>query len=200
VVVVAGSPVDLPWADDVPALLWCWYPGQEGGHAVADVLFGDAEPGGRLPCTIPRRIEDTPAFHDTPPEPGRLRYQEDVFVGHRWYDEHGVEPRFPFGHGLGYTTFTIGAPRVDGRAVEVDVANTGDRAGSEVVQLYVGSHPRQLRAFSKVALAPGERTTWRYELTDRDLSRWDEAASCWRIDTDPPEVWVGRSSRDLAKG
>ena len=153
VVVVAGAPVDLSWADEVPAVLWGWYPGQEGGRALADVLTGAVEPGGRLPCTLPRRLEDTPAFLDTPPDPGVLRYQEGVFCGHRWYDARHIEPAFPFGHGLGYTTFAIGTPQVPSDAVapgadvvvEVPVTNTGDRAGAEVVQLYVGDDTATVR-------------------------------------------------------
>ena len=171
VAVVAGSPVDLSWAASVPGLLWCWLPGQEGGRAIADVLFGDVDPGGRLPCTMPARLEDTPAFLDTPPDPGVLRYQEGVFAGHRWYDARGIEPAFPFGFGLSYASCAVGAPRVaaptvePGGVVEVDVevTNTSDRAGSEVVQLYVGDPdasvrraPRELRTFAKVHLAPGE--------------------------------------------
>jgi beta-glucosidase len=212
VAVVAGSPVDLSWADEVPAVLWCWYPGQEGGLAIGDVLTGALEPGGRLPCTMPRRLEDTPAFLDTPPDPGILRYQEGVFCGHRWYDARGIEPAFPFGHGLGYTTFAIDSPVVttptvgagDDVVVEVGVANTGDRAGSEVVQLYVGDDaatvrraPRELRAFTKVRLGPGERTVVRFALTPRELAHWDTRASCWRAEAGGFTVWAGRSSRDL---
>ncbi len=212
VAVIAGSPVDLSWADEVPAVLWCWYPGQEGGRGIADVLTGAVEPGGRLPCTMPRRIEDTPALLDTPPDPGVLRYQEGVFCGHRWYDARAIEPAFPFGHGLGYTTFAIDPPRLaaeqvgpgDDVAVDVQVANTGDRAGTEVVQLYVGDDsasvrrpPRELRAFAKVALEPGARTTVRFVLTPRELAHWDAQARWWRAEAGTFTVWAGRSSRDL---
>jgi beta-glucosidase len=211
VVVVAGSPVDLSWADDVPAVLWCWYPGQEGGLGIADVLTGAADPGGRLPCTMPRRLEDTPAWLDTPPDPGVLRYQEGVFCGHRWYDARGIEPAFPFGHGLSYTTFAIEPPVVAGIAagggtvIDVTVTNVGDRAGSEVVQLYVGDDaasvrraPRELRGFAKVALDPGQTTTVRFTLAPRDLAFWDARSSCWRAEAGTFTVWAGRSSRDLA--
>ncbi len=212
VAVLAGSPVDLSWADDVPALLWCWYPGQEGGAALADVLTGALEPGGRLPCTMPRRLEDTPAFLDTPPDPGVLRYQEGVFGGHRWYDARGVEPAFPFGHGLGYTTFAIGAPvlaaeQVDpGGEVVLDlpVTNTGGRAGSEVVQVYVGDDeaslrrpPRELRAFGKVVLEPGATATVRCTLTMRELACWDPRRGGWLAEAGRFTVWAGRSSRQL---
>lgn len=204
VAVIAGAPVEVGWASAVPAVLWCWYPGQEGGRAVADVLAGDAEPGGRLPCTFPARLEDTGAYLDTPPESGVLRYQEGVHVGHRWYDLRGIEPAFPFGHGLSYSSWSVGPPRVRGLAVEVEVANTGDRPGSEVVQLYLG-HPgapvrrpvRSLAAFGKVALGPGETTVVRFELTERDLARWDRASHGWVADAGEHLVWVARSSRDL---
>ena len=194
VAVVAGSPVDLSWASSVPGLLWCWLPGQEGGRAIADVLFGDSDPGGRLPCTMPARLEDTPAFLDTPPDPGVLRYQEGTFAGHRWYDARGIEPAFPFGFGLSYASCTVGPPRVAAPTVEpggmvevdVEVTNTSDRAGSEVVQLYVGDPdasvrrpPRELRTFAKVHLAPGETRDVRLRLTMRDLAFWDPVTSAW---------------------
>nr|MBA2283132.1 glycoside hydrolase family 3 C-terminal domain-containing protein [Acidimicrobiia bacterium] len=214
VVVLAGSPVDLSWAGAVPAVLWAWYPGQEGGRAVADVLFGVADPGGHLPCTMPVRLEDTPAFLDVPPDPGHLRYQEGVFCGHRWYDARDIAPAFPFGHGLSYTSWSVGPPVVvDGPTVEpgacvevdVEVANTGDRPGTQVVQLYVGDvqasvrrAPRELRAFTKVALAAGERRTVRLELPPRAFAFWDEQLGCWHAEAGEFELATGSSSRDLA--
>jgi beta-glucosidase len=212
VVVIAGSPVDVSWAAVVPAVLWCWYPGQEGGHAIADVLLGDADPGGRLPCTLPRRIEDTPAFLDVPPEPGVLRYQEGVFCGHRWYDARLVEPAFPFGHGLSYTRFIVGAPEVAATTVDpggsidvtVEVANVGDRRGSEVVQLYVADAEasvrrpdRELRGFAKVTLDPGESALVGFTLGMRDLAFWDRRAHAWRAEAGDFAIHVGRSSREL---
>ncbi len=119
-----------------------WFPGQELGDALADVLSGDEEPGGRLPVTFPRSLDETPAAPYYPPVDGRSVYGERQLIGYRWFDRTGVEPLFPFGHGLGYTTFTIapvdvtGSPG-DGVTVAVDVANTGERAGGEVVQVYV---------------------------------------------------------------
>ena len=110
----AGSPVTMPWLDDVPAVLQLWFPGQEIGDALADVLTGDAEPGGRLPMTFPARLEDTPAFAHHPGTDGRAVYAEGLFIGHRWYDREGIEPLFPFGHGLGYTTFELGTAGVGG--------------------------------------------------------------------------------------
>jgi beta-glucosidase len=204
VAVVAGAPVDLSWANEVPGLLWCWYPGQEGGRAAADVIAGDVDPGGRLPCTMAQRLEDTPAFLDTPPDPGILRYQEGVFCGHRWYDGRGIEPAFPFGHGLSYTTFEIGDPVVDGLRVSVPVTNTGSRPGREVVQIYVGDPvasvrrpPRELRAFAKVTLEPGETEVVDITLSHRDLAFWDAPRGSWRAEAGEFRLWAGSSSRDL---
>ena len=209
VVVNAGSPIPMPWLDDVAAVLWTWYPGQEFGTALADVLSGRSDPGGRLPTTFARRLEDTPAFTNYPGEYGQVRYGERVHVGHRWYDARGIEPLFPFGHGLSYATFEIGevdaAVGPDG-SVEVAtmVTNVGDRPGSEVVQVYVQppasdvSRPvRQLAGFTKVHLAAGEQQVVHVELTPRSLAHWDTAARCWRVVDGPHTLWVGRSSRDL---
>jgi beta-glucosidase len=205
VVVLAGSPVDLSWAAQVPALVWAWYPGQEGGRALADVILGDREPGGRLPCTFPVRLEDTPAFDDD--APGVLAYGESVVTGHRWYDVQGIEPAFPFGHGLGYTTWTltdlaVAAPVPAGGEgqVSVSVTNTGPRRGAQVVQLYVaapGSPFRALRAFARVELDPGERSASAFTLGMRDLAHWDPDADRWAVERGDHQVWVGTSSREL---
>ena len=148
VVLNTGSPVTMPWLDDVPAVLQLWFPGQEIGDALADVLTGDAEPGGRLPVTFPRRLEDTPAFAHHPGADGRAVYAEGLFIGHRWYDREGIEPLFPFGFGLGYTTFSLddGRRRAAASSDGVDRRRRRDatpatRAGSEVVQVYVEPPP-----------------------------------------------------------
>ena len=153
----------MPWADDVAAIVQAWFPGEEWGNALADVLSGDVSPSGKLPTTIPVRIEDTPAFTNYPGERGQVRYGEGVFVGYRWYDTRRIEPRFCFGHGLSYTTFELGAPTWDGEAVHVRVTNTGAVRGAETVQCYVHdieasvARPQQeLKAFAKVWLDPGE--------------------------------------------
>ena len=207
VVVVAGSPVDLSWAGDVPGLLWCWYPGQEGGRAIADVLAGDVDPGGRLPCTMPRRLEDTPAFFDTPPDPGVLRYQEGVFCGHRWYDERAIEPAFAFGHGLSYTTFAIGRPVVDGLRV-VRRRHQHRRSGRHRGRAALPRAPRAAQRgerHASCAASPRSRSTQaprrplRSTLTHRDLAHWDLRGSMWRVDAGDHFVWVGRSSRDLGE-
>ena len=131
----------LPWFDDVPAVILAWYPGQEAGYAITDVLTGDAEPAGRMPTTRARDERDTPAFLNYPGEAGVVRYGEGIFVGYRSYDARGVAPMIPFGHGGSFTTFEWGEPAISGSdtdlSVEVPVTNTGERAGSEVVQVYV---------------------------------------------------------------
>jgi beta-glucosidase len=213
VVVNAGSPVAMDWADATAAIVQLWYPGQESGHALADVLFGDVDPGGRLPITIPVRMEDTPAFLDVPGGADlRLGYGESVFVGHRWYDARAIAPRFPFGHGLSYARFEWSALRVARDAVapgepiacEIDVANTSTRPGREVVQLYASdvdaSVRRPLRwlvAFEKVALAPGERRTVRFDVPARALSFWDVAGKGWRLEPGRFELAAARSSRQF---
>jgi beta-glucosidase len=214
VVVVAGSPVDLSWAGSAPGLLWCWLPGQEGGRAIADVLVGAVDPGGRLPCTMPARLEHTPAYLDTPPDPGVLRYQEGVFAGHRWYDGRRIDPAFPFGFGLSYTSWSVGAARATAPTVAaggeievaVAVANTGERSGSTVVQLYVGDPeasvrraPRELRTFAKVHLAAGESTEVSLRLGMRDLAFWDPVSGAWMAEAGEFLLWAGSSSRALAE-
>lgn len=211
VVLNAGSPVPMPWVDDVRAVLWAWYPGQEFGNALADVLTGDADPGGRLPTTFARRIEDTPAFTNYPGEFGAVRYGEGLFVGHRWYDARGIEPLFPFGHGLSYASIGIGeveaAAGADGCVtVSVAVTNAGTRAGSEVLQVYVEPPPgpvtrpvRQLAGFAKVHLAPGESRALTIELPARSLAYWDPLDVRWQVADGPHTIWVGRSSRDLTE-
>jgi beta-glucosidase len=211
VVINAGSPVCMDWLADVPAVLVSWFPGQEFGNALADVLFGEVSPSGRLPLTFPKRIEDTPAFPHYPGADGRMPYGEDIFVGYRGYDARGVEPLFPFGHGLSYTSFEYGEPRVsvtDGGAVavEVDVTNTGARAGAEVVQCYVRDlesslprPPQELKGFRKLALTPGETATARIALDRRAFAFYDPDRAHWVLEPGEFELLIGASSRDIRR-
>ena len=205
VVVNAASPVEMPWADDVAAIMQAWFPGEEWGNALADVLSGDVSPSGKLPTTIPVRLEDTPAFTNYPGERGQVRYGEGVFVGYRWYDTRLIEPRFCFGHGLSYTTFELGAPTWDGDAVNVRVTNTGPVRGAETVQCYVHdaeasvARPQQeLKAFAKVWLDPGESRDIRLPLDDRAFAFWDVAVHDWTVEPGAFELRIGTSSRAIA--
>ncbi|MFM8236696.1 MAG: beta-glucosidase [Actinomycetota bacterium] len=206
VVVNAGAPVAMPWADTAAAVVWLGLPGQEGGDALADVLSGDCCPSGKLPTTIPYRLEDTPAFASYPGVNGEVHYTEGVCCGHRWYDTHGIEPQFCFGYGLSYTTFAIGVPSwvADASVLRVPVTNTGDQRGAEVVQCYVHDveasvvrPDQELAAFAKVWLDPGETATVELPLTDRAFAFWDVGTGDWRVEPGAFELRVGTSSRDL---
>ena len=204
VIVNAGSPVELPWADDAAAVMQVWFPGQEWGDALADVLSGDDTPSGKLPTTIPVRIDDTPAFTNYPGADGKVVYGEGVFVGYRWYDTHGIDVRFPFGHGLSYTTFELGEPSWDGEAVRLRVANTGAVRGAEVVQCYVHDveasvprPPQELKAFVKVWLDPGASAEVVLPLDERAFSFWDDTVHAWRAEPGAFELRIGVSSRDI---
>ncbi len=194
VVVNAAAPVDMSWANDVAAVIQCWFGGQEMAAAMADVLLGVAEPGGRLPTTIPERIEHSPSFANFPGENGQIRYGEGVFMGYRGYDHSAITPRFPFGHGLSYTTFAIGEPTLSadvyrpGQSITVSlpVTNTGSRAGSEVVQCYLAPRsprlsrpPKELKAFAKVWLGAGETEVVDLVLESRAFAYWDPGQDDW---------------------
>ncbi len=210
VVVNTGAPVTMAWADDARTIVQAWFGGQEMANALAAVLFGDAEPGGRLPTTIPVRLEHNPSYGNFPGELGELRYGEGLLMGYRWYDARRLPTRFPFGHGLSYTTFEVGTPTVtaDGSTVTVTVpvANTGDRRGSEVVQCYVAPPrptrlvrpPKELKAYAKVALDPGQQTAVTLSLDERAFAYWDPERPGWRVDPGTYELHVGRSSADIA--
>jgi beta-glucosidase len=177
VVVNSGSPVLMPWVDDVAAVLLTWFPGQEAGAALADVLLGLTEPGGRLPTTWPRAMADLPVLSTTPTD-GTLTYAEDVLIGYRGWT---AEPLFPFGHGLGYTTWSYESLTIDDGAAVVTVRNSGARAGREVVQVYVGATAegglvrptRWLAGFAGVSASPGESVTVRIPLPERTFQVWD---------------------------
>jgi beta-glucosidase len=194
VVVNAAAPVDMSWAGEVSAVIQCWFGGQEMGGALADVLLGTAEPGGRLPTTIPFRLAHNPSFDNFPGENGEVRYGESVFMGYRGYEHRGIAPRFPFGHGLSYTSFVLGEPTLSSATyragvpvtVSVPVTNTGGRAGCEVVQCYVspGSPrltrpPKELKAFAKVTLEPGQSAVIELVLDDRSFAYWGPAQADW---------------------
>ncbi len=208
VVLNAGSPLHMPWMDKVKSVLQMWYLGQETGNAIADVLFGETEPGGRLPTTFPKRIEDNPAHLNFPGENGKVRYGEGLFVGYRYYDEKKIEPLFPFGHGLSYTEFAYDALNVekigDEVNVQVAVTNSGSRAGRDVVQVYVRDlksslirPSKELKSFQKIELDAGETKTVSFALKESDLAFYDGVKSAWVAEAGEFEVLVGRSSGDI---
>jgi beta-glucosidase len=177
VVVNAGAPVLLPWADDVAAILLAWFPGQEFGNALADVLTGAVEPGGRLPTTWPKDEDGLPS---TQPQDGVLAYEEGIFVGYRAYERDGREPLFPFGHGLGYTTWEYPSLELRDGLVFVRVRNTGERRGREVVQVYASKPgsaierpPRWLAGFAIAEADPGEEVEVEVTIDPRAFQHWD---------------------------
>ncbi len=210
VVINAGAPVAMPWADRAAAVLMAWYPGEEGSAALVDILTGAAEPGGRLPVTFPRCMEDVAAWRTYPGADGAVEYGEGVLVGYRQFDSDGTEPAFCFGHGLGYTTFEYGEPRVEARrsdvVVRVPVTNTGSRRGSEVVQLYVAAGPcpvlrpeQELRGFARLTLDPGETGHAVIHLDERAFSCWDPGVLDWVAPPGRYELRLGASSRDIRR-
>ena len=218
VVLANGSAVlTSDWQDDADAILECWLAGQAAGGAVADLLLGVANPSGRLAETIPLRHQDSPSYLNFPGDSGHVRYGEGLFVGYRGHDALAQPVSFPFGHGLSYTSFAYDALDVavtgshaadDGGDLHVRVTcrvtNTGDRAGQEVVQLYVHDREasvarpvRELKGFTKLDLAPGESGVATFELTARDLSFWSETVRDWVLEAGEFGISVGSSSRDL---
>ncbi|MHB8464478.1 MAG: beta-glucosidase H [Acidimicrobiales bacterium] len=197
IVVNSGAAVAMEWAPRARCVLQAWFGGQEMANALVDVVSGTAEPGGRLPVSIAERIEHTPSYGNFPGAGGQTVYGEGVFVGYRWYASRGIPTRFPFGHGLSYTTFAIGAPVVSGRRIEVPVTNTGARRGAEVVQCYVVPPPvalrpptlgnaqrlarpaKELKGWAKVWLDPGETTTAIIELDERAFAYWQPSEPGW---------------------
>jgi beta-glucosidase len=207
VVLNTGSAVAMPWLSSVAGVLEAWYPGQDDGRAIASVLFGDVDPGGKLPVTFPASLSQVPASSPGQwPGLGSQRFSEGIFVGYRYYQAHHETPLFPFGFGLSYTHFRIGRARRTGPSssgrmrVSVRVTNTGRRTGSDVVQLYVGDPradgepPRQLEAFRRVTLRPGRSARVRFMLGSRALSFWD---GVWVARHGSYQLYVGDSSASL---
>jgi beta-glucosidase len=212
VVLQTGGPVEMPWVAQAPAILQAWYPGQECGNAIADVLFGHADPAGRLPQTFPVRWSDNPSYSQDPEiypgSAGTVRYGEGVFVGYRHYEKYGIKPLFPFGHGLSYTEFALSDVTVhtndEGIEISVNVTNVGDRSGSTVVQLYISDQnstlerpAQELRVFKKVSLQVGQKTIVNLVLSPRDFAYFDVSDDCWRVNGGTYTVHIGFSSSDI---
>jgi len=213
----------------VPAILYCWYPGQVGNKALAEIIAGVTNPSGKLPITIERRFEDSPGYPYLPAgeelHPAALEYDfgmdhpvfdvnyhEGVFAGYRWYEHKNIQPLYAFGHGLSYTTFEYSDLKTDSRnyntgddvLVKVDVTNTGQVAGKEIVQLYVRDleatverPAKELKDFEKVHLKAGEKKTVYFTLKKRDFAFWDEDTSSWKVEAGEFEIQIGASSADI---
>ena len=216
VVVLEGTMVEMDaWLDKVPALLQAWYPGMEGGNALAKVIFGDVNPSGKLPATFPKKLSDTPAFalgaSAYPGTNGTVTYAEGLLVGYRWFDTKNIEPQFPFGFGLSYTTFKYSNLKlIPGNgtngivSAQFEIENTGQSAGAEVAQLYVHEEnpglmrpEKELKGFKKIFLQPGEQQVVSIPLTRSAFSYYDPAQSGWVAQKDDFEILIGSSSRDI---
>ncbi len=212
VVLHNGSPVEMPWVNDVKGILEAYLGGQAVGEAVVRILFGEANPCGKLPETFPMKLEDNPSYLFYGGEKDIAEYREGVFVGYRYYDKKKMDVLFPFGFGLSYTTFTYSNLRVDkdeiddtdSMTVSVDVTNTGDVFGKEIVELYVSdkiSTPirpeKELKGFAKVALAPGETKSVQFMLNNRAFAYWNTELHDWHVETGEFDILIGKSSQDL---
>ncbi|RZL13700.1 MAG: glycosyl hydrolase [Hymenobacter sp.] len=214
VVLLGGGPIEVAaWAGQARGIVEAWYPGMEGGNALAHILFGDVNPSGKLPFTFPVKLEDAPAmklgeYPSTPGDPLKQTYKDDIWVGYRYYDTYQVKPQFAFGHGLSYTTFDYGKLSVktgpQRATVTLTVRNTGKTAGSEIVQLYVKDlkasvkrPEKELKAFDKVALKPGETKTVTMQLPATAFQYYDEAKKQWVLEPGQFEVLVGSASDDI---
>jgi beta-glucosidase len=214
VVLLGGGPIDVSaWAGQAKGIVEAWYPGMEGGNALAHILFGDVNPSGKLPFTFPVKLEDSPAmklgeYPSTPGNPLKQTYKDDIYVGYRYFDTYKVAPQFAFGHGLSYTTFKYGAltvtPGTQSATVKLTVTNSGSVAGAEVVQLYVKpgqtavKRPeKELKAFEKVFLKPGETKTITLSLPAESFKYYDEGKKSWVLAPGKFDVLVGSSSRDI---
>jgi beta-glucosidase len=215
VVLISGSPIAMDdWIDQVPSVIEAWYGGMEAGTAIANVLFGDVNPSGKLTISFPKRLSDSPAHASKRTYPGndKVFYDEGIFVGYRHFDSKNIDPLFPFGYGLSYTTFTYKNLTIDKKKisgddvliVSVDIINSGKRVGAEVVQLYIqdiessAKRPlKELKGFKKVKLNPGEKTNVVFELEKSDLSFYDDVSGKWKVEEGLFNILIGSSSRDI---
>ncbi|TGD82423.1 glycosyl hydrolase [Hymenobacter wooponensis] len=214
VVLMGGGPIDVSaWAGQTKGIVEAWYPGMEGGNAIAHVLFGDVNPSGKLPFTFPVKLEDSPAhklgeYPSTPGNPLKQTYKDDIFVGYRYYDTYNVAPQFAFGHGLSYTTFKYSGlsvtPGSKSATVKLTVTNDGKTAGAEVVQVYVKDEKasvkrpeKELKGFEKVFLKPGESKVVTLTLDQNAFQYYDEGKKQWVLEPGKFDVLVGSSSRDI---
>jgi beta-glucosidase len=201
-----------PWIKTAPAIIEAFYPGQEGGHALADIIFGDVNPSGKLPITFPARVEDSAVYGTYPGQKNRAEYKEGIFVGYRYFDKKQIEPLFPFGYGLSYTTFTYSdlhfsseeISPADTLTIKMTVKNTGSRTGEEIIQLYVRDlaatverEVKSLKGFVRISLKPGESKTAVFKIDKHHLAFYDENQRQWIAEPGEFEILVGNSSRDI---
>jgi beta-glucosidase len=212
VVLTNGSPVIMPWIENVPAVLETWLAGQAGGGAIADVLLGKVNPSGKLAISFPEKEEDSSSFFDFPGKNRSLNFGESIFVGYRWHEKRKIKPLFSFGHGLSYTSFEYSNLKLSSKnisekdqlTVSCDVKNTGEFAGKEIVQLYVEDvesrliRPvKELKGFTKLSLDPGETKTAKFTLNKRDFSYWNDAFGGWTVESGEFIIHVGSSSDSI---
>ncbi|KAJ0122270.1 glycosyl hydrolase family 3 N terminal domain-containing protein [Diaporthe amygdali] len=210
----SGSPVTMPWVDEVPAIVQAWYQGQEAGNALADVLFGFKNPSGKLPCTFPKALTDTPAYHNWPGENLGVVYGEGLYIGYRHYERANIAPLFPFGHGLSYTTFEYGRPSLSARVLSegeplellMAVSNIGDVDGFETVQIYVRDEksrlPRpekELVSFEKVFLERDQTKHLKIRIDKYAVGYYDTSLKAWIAEEGKFEVLIGASSADIRR-
>jgi beta-glucosidase len=214
VVILSGNAVAMPWVNEVPAIVETWYLGSEAGNALANVLTGEVNPSGKLPFTFPVQLSDVGA-HAVGDYPGKNyeeTYHEGLFVGYRWNEKNKIKPLFPFGHGLSYTQFAYGKPAISAKSMSVDgqltvtvpVRNTGNKAGKEIVQLYIGDEKsslvrpvKELKLFRKIDLAPGEEKSVTFTVSADDLKFFDDVKHEWIAEPGKFTVYVGASSADI---
>ncbi len=217
VILINANPIDMEeWLENIPALLEAWYPGMEGGRAIANVLFGDVNPSGKLPWTFPKKISDSPAHKSTKTFPGenlKVHYEEGIYVGYRYFEKENIEPLFPFGFGLSYTTFDLKEVSSDKNTLKslddfleltVKVSNAGKRSGSEVIQVYVEhvkpsvDRPiKELIGFQKVALEIGDTKKVQIHVKAQDLAFYDVKSKNWKVDKGKIILHIGNSSKDV---
>jgi beta-glucosidase len=216
VILINGSPIAMNgWIDSVPSVIEAWYGGMEVGNAITNVLFGDVNPSGKLPLTFPKKLSDSPAHKSERTFPGvdeKVFYDEGIYVGYRYFDKEQTEPLFPFGYGLSYTTFNYENLKLnkekfsknDTVTVSVDIVNTGNRFGTEIIQLYVQDiesstdrPPKELKQFEKVKLKPNERKTVELNLNFDDFSFYDDSTRSWVVEPGTFNILLGSSSRDI---
>jgi beta-glucosidase len=206
-----GGPIEMPWLNKVKAVIQVWFGGQESGNSIVDVLLGTVNPGGKLPMSFPKTLQDSPSYANFPGDLSKLEvdYGEDVFTGYRYFDKSPLGLQFPFGFGLSYTTFEMDVIDVDSASLvpegkitlQIRVRNTGSRYGSEVVQLYVQKTRcpkeealKQLSAFKKVNLKPNEQRAVEMSIDQGSAARWDSSEGCWSMDKGLYEIVLATSS------